>query len=216
MVDQFNLNPDLLNPGLFKRARQHKSELDRQGVEAFVQSLREAEVRRQKQWEREHQGDPEYKRLLADPAWKLLCEESERLEKARRRLSSQEYEKYRSQLWMGLTEVWSCYKIRCSPIPPSNPPPNGPGQPYQFWWDGKPYELEISPAAWQLLKAVWGSPKIALSGIGEKLSKGTHIRYDSLKTTVSRLNDAVRRAGLPFCWTKARKEDSLLFDCPPQ
>jgi hypothetical protein len=90
----------------------------------------------------------------------------------------------------------------------------GPSEPYQFQWQGQPYNLEIDPAAWRLLKVVWGKPMIAISEVGEKLRKGKWVKYSSLKPAVFRLNDAMNCARLPFTWGKDRGQDYIKYRGP--
>jgi hypothetical protein len=90
----------------------------------------------------------------------------------------------------------------------------GPGESYQFQWQGQQYDLEIDPAAWRLLKVVWGKPMIKISEVGAKLRKGKRVKYSSLKPAVYRLNHAMNLARLPFTWGKDRGQDYIKYRGP--
>jgi hypothetical protein len=97
-----------------------------------------------------------------------------------------------------------------------SPRPDGPdSEPYFFWWQGRRLELDICPAAWELLLVLWGKASVSVPDVGELLGKGRRLGYESLKPSVSRLNKAVGLANLPFTWTKKRGQNLITFDCPP-
>ena len=87
--------------------------------------------------------------------------------------------------------------------------------PNHFRKDGKLHLLEIEPAAWKMLCVVWGKPSITVQELAEGLGKSRRTKYNSLKPTVTRLNNAMNRAKLPFYWTKKRGENILIYNSPP-
>jgi hypothetical protein len=98
-------------------------------------------------------------------------------------------------------------------------PRDGPGDELgELWWDGRRYDMEIEPAAWKLLKVLWGKASMGVPDVLKALKKPLGTTYGSLKPTVSRLNTAVAKAHLPFLvftWSKKRSENLIICTPPP-
>ena len=43
----------------------------------------------------------------------------------------------------------------------ANDIPDGPGEETQFWYNGRKYDLDIRPAEWKLLTAIWGKQTLS-------------------------------------------------------
>jgi len=87
-----------------------------------------------------------------------------------------------------------------------------------LWWEGQRYDLEIEPAAWKLLKVLWGKHSMDVAEVAKRLKKPPGTTYNSLKPALSRLNNAVARAHLrflPFTWSKKRGENIIICTPPP-
>jgi len=99
-------------------------------------------------------------------------------------------------------------------------PRDGPGDELGvLWWQSQGYDLEIEPSAWKLLKVLWGKPSMDVTAVLKALKKPQGSTYNSLKTTLYRLNNAITRAHLPrqisFAWSKKRSENLITCKPPP-
>jgi hypothetical protein len=92
----------------------------------------------------------------------------------------------------------------------------GPGEEYFFWWGGKRYELEMEPKAWKLLVFLWGKPSVEVADVAKAVWKNKRTGYETMKPTVTRLNNAIRGNGLPsIFWAKKRGENRITYKGPP-
>lgn len=106
-------------------------------------------------------------------------------------------------------------RLRAQPTPPPSAVPDGPDSGGGLWWHGKRYGVEDwPPAVVNLLVAVWGRDEIAMPDVVAALRKPKRTKYASLKPTVTRLNHAMEKNGLPFSWGKKRGENALFYKGP--
>jgi hypothetical protein len=83
-----------------------------------------------------------------------------------------------------------------------------------LWWQGKRYEIDVEGKPWDLFVYLWGKASVAIPDIAHGVWNKRRMRYASMKTCVTRLNQAIARARLPFTWTKNRRENALVYNGP--
>jgi hypothetical protein len=99
----------------------------------------------------------------------------------------------------------------------ASPEKVGPEPPNHLWWNNMRRDLDIDEgtAPWRLLRFVWGKNSIQVADVAAAVWKNKLTKYSTMKPTVTRLNQAIGRAHLPFTWTKKRGENTLVYNGPP-
>jgi len=106
------------------------------------------------------------------------------------------------------------------PTIPSDPRPElskrcGPGEEYEFWWDGKAHEVGDNAGTVEAVKGHLGQAYHFHSRHCEGTKKAAKNDLRDLKSTLSRLNDALLDAHLgQINWTKPRWKNCLIYNGP--